>query len=210
MMDQALTVSFVDWVALCLLLLGLFMGLRRGLSGQLGELFNVVAPLVAGWWICKRAAAALLTRSDLSPSSATLVAFFGLAIAGYVVVRVVRWLLRKTIDFKFRRPLEPVGGALLGLLIVTGLVLVVWVAADWLPDGGLRRELTERSLIGRALAPAVAPLRRFVLARFPDLRRAEEPAVRVWQDEPVDTEWDDDDEEELVPRAIRPVDEVPR
>ena len=210
MMDQALAVNFVDWVVFCFLLLGLFMGLRRGLSGQIGELFNVAAPLVAGWWLCKRVAAVLLTRSDLSPSSATLVAFFGLAIAGYMVVRVARWLLRKTIDFKFRRPLEPVGGALLGLLIVAGLALVVLVAADWLPDGGLRRELTERSLTGRALAPAAAPLRRFVLVRFPDLQRAKEPAVREWRDEPANSGWDDDDHEELVPRAIRPVDEVPR
>jgi len=208
MMEKMALVSFVDWIIVFLLVVGLLYGWRKGLSSQLIELSSVIVALAAAWFLCRPVARFLAEQGRLAPQTATVIAFAALVVLGYVIARLIRAGAQKLVEFKFKGALEPAGGAIAGLLLATVVLLVIVVAAGWLPQERLRREITELSFASRALAPVVNPVRRYVLHRFPELQ-APAPAAPA-PDAEMETPAARSERDELVPRAIRPIDEPRR
>ena len=145
----------VDWVALGIVALGAFAGMRRGLIATALSL----AGLVAGAYIGSHLAPHLLHGGSDSPwaaaaglAGAVVGALLGQAVAG-MAGSFVRGGLKLT-PFRF---LDSAGGLVLGALAGLALVWVIGATALLIPGQNRIRQEAQRSEVIRHLNEAVPP-----------------------------------------------------
>ena len=145
----------VDWVALGIVALAAFAGMRRGLIATALSLVG----LVAGAYVGSRVAPHLLHGGSSSPwaalaglAGAVAGALLGQAVAG-MAGSAARGGLKLT-PFRF---LDSAGGLVLGAVAGVALVWVVGATALLIPGHSRFREEAQRSEVIRRLNEAVSP-----------------------------------------------------
>lgn len=107
--------NLTDIITGALLLLGMIGGIKRGLSGELLRIIMIGLSIGGGWTFASTAATRLSEYIDLPAGQLMTLSFFGLIVAAYVAMLIIRLGLRFLIDFSFKGKLEVIGGALIGL-----------------------------------------------------------------------------------------------
>jgi S1-C subfamily serine protease len=169
----------VDWIALALIGLTAFSGLRRGLVGSALSL----AGLVAGAYVGSRAAPHLLHGGAGSPW--TPLAGLAGAVAGALLVQTAAGIaasfIRGGLKLTPFRLIDSVGGLVLGAATGVALVWVLGATALLIPGQTRLRQEVQRSTIVRRLDERVPPSRLLgFLARidpFPSIAGPAAPAI---------------------------------
>ena len=165
--------NLVDVIALICIVLGALRGLTGGLSGELARLLSAVGAVAAGIHFYEPLGRTLLDHTRMGEwgeRTAYGVAFALLLAGGWLVMRVLRFLLRSLMEFTFRGRIERVGGMLAGFLrasVVTGAVILL---LGLVPHEAMRRLFVDESLLGRPLARYVLPAYEELADKYPALR----------------------------------------
>ena len=150
-METAPIFNFVDIIALILVLLGLWQGYRRGLSGELAQVISAIVSVWVSWHYYDDLGHWLTDSTRLGPQESLAVAFILLILGAFLFTWVVRIILRHIMEFTFKERIEKMGGALAGLIRTSLIIAVVIFFAGLLPNEFLHRVFMENSLIGRQL-----------------------------------------------------------
>ncbi len=152
----------VDIGAIVLVLLELWLGLRRGLAGTLFRLMSTLIILLAGLRLYQLFGRLLFQHTNLladNPEMTGALAFLLIILVLGVCFLVLRWLLRVLMTVVFNEKINRAGGGLVGALNGVALVFLIVYAAGLWPQAGMRRLFTQTSLVGQTvfrLCPRVA------------------------------------------------------
>jgi membrane protein required for colicin V production len=164
----------VDIVALVWLLIGAWRGLRQGLAGALLRLLALALAVGVGFlgyaWLGEKMAGG----GRLAGAAGDLLAFFLITVAVYVVLRLVGLLLKNTITFTFKGKLEPVGGALVGLLVSACVIALVLLLAGQWPQPLMKKWFVEESWLGGVVHEQLGPVWQRLEKRYPALKLPDE------------------------------------
>lgn len=141
--------TLLDVLAVLMLVLGMVVGLRRGLSGELARIVSAVVVVWAGFRYYAAVAVMLLEHTRVMPSAAPALAFFFIFAGGLVAFAILWRLLRPLLQLSFRGAWERVGGAVLGgarafVLLSALLFFFSLTPVDYLQDYVFARSLTGR------------------------------------------------------------------
>lgn len=161
--------NVVDGLVLVLLVLGIFGGVRRGLSGELLRIITIVIALVAGWYGADMAADWLADRSDLPREDLQIIGLIGVILSVYTLLGIVRHVFRLFLDFSFRGKLEIFGGAVLGLVRATVFCIIVLLGASMIPSEPVQ-EAVAKSNTGRFVVDQLTPVYNDWAEKNPDLK----------------------------------------
>ena len=142
-MNELPQFNIFDIIVLLYLLSGLYHGLRRGLSGELASVLSTGLAFVGGWKLYQPLGDHLLKVSKLSSPTAHALAFVILIVGGYIVLKIIRLLLRHLMEFSFKGKLERLGGALAGLVRVTVVASAAVLVVGLGPGAYLRNLVIE-------------------------------------------------------------------
>ncbi len=163
-------VNVVDAVVLVWLLIGAWQGARHGLTGELGRLLAAALAIFAAWHACFWLGARIMDAGHMTEVTAHGTAFILILVAMYILLRLIGMIFKHLVTFSFKGRLEPIGGAVLGLLtsalLVTALLLVL---GHW-SSKQAQRWFVEGSLCGRVVQRQWAPLYTRWTASYPALR----------------------------------------
>ena len=169
-MEQSPHFNIVDIVIMVLLLLGLIRGAWKGLSGELSDLISIAAAVFAGCFFYEPLGSYFLMNTRLHETASYLAAFFAALVGAYLLMRVLRLVLRHLMEFSFKGRIERIGGALAGLIhagvVTTALVLVVGL----LPDPTVHRRFVEESVFGNVIYERLGPVYEDFSEKHPALR----------------------------------------
>lgn len=178
-LESLSTISVVDALVVIALLIGLARGIMRGLSGELAGLLSAAAALAAGWYGFRPLGAFIESSTRLTGQPAYTLAFAITVIAGYLLMRVLRLVLRAILEFSFKGSIERIGGAIGGLLHCALFVAVALIFLSLWPAEPLHRWITEQSYSGRFVMERLRPWYDKLTERYPDLPlpKPHEPAT---------------------------------
>jgi uncharacterized membrane protein required for colicin V production len=160
----------IDVVALVYILFAMFHGIRRGLSGELAGAVSTVVALVAAFIGYRVAGETILQRTRLNDGFiAYLLGFVLVLCVAYLLMLLVRLVLRSLMELKFRGPLEKAGGGVAGLVRAV-VVVVVLVAAVNVWDQGRLQEVFAESHVGRFVGERLLPFYRQFAADHPEFK----------------------------------------
>lgn len=202
-MNELPQFNIFDIIVLLYLLSGLYHGLRRGLSGELAGVLSTGLAFVGGWKLYQPLGDHLLKVSKLSSPTAHALAFVILIVGGYIVLKIIRLLLRHLMEFSFKGKLERLGGALAGLIRVTVVAATFVLMVGLGPGAFLRNLVIEQSVFGSQVFSRLGPVVESLKEKYPALQQAEEqaeePAI------PADEEPTDSSDEEEVLGDLPPI-----
>ncbi|HMP89859.1 MAG TPA: CvpA family protein [Kiritimatiellia bacterium] len=135
--------NITDISVLVILVLGILGGARRGLAGELMKVITAVLAIVVAWRMNAQAADWLSKPLKWPDDDLRVLAFFGIIIAVYVILTLIRMGFRLFIDFSFKGKIELLGGALFGLLRATALCIVVLLLVALIKHEGLESLLSK-------------------------------------------------------------------
>ncbi|HBA84991.1 MAG TPA: hypothetical protein DCZ95_12925 [Verrucomicrobia bacterium] len=178
-MNELPQFNVVDLAVLGFLLLGLVMGIRRGLSGELAGLIGAGASVWAGWYYYQPASQYLVEKTRLTGQAAQGVAFLGLLVGAWILMILLRLVLRHVMEFAFKGKIERIGGGLAGLLKTGVIASAVLLLLGMWPHAFLHRLFAEDSLFGRIAGRNLMPVYDELSVKYPILRlhEAEEESV---------------------------------
>ena len=186
-MDQLPQFNIVDMVVLVVVILGTVRGFLKGLSGELAAVGSAVIALLAGWFFFGPAGDYLVESTRLTESNAYPVAFAAVLIGAYLLMRILRLVLRSILEFSFKGRIERLGGALAGFLHATVLCAVVLLFLSLWPGEALHGLVAEESVCGRIAAERLRPFYEELAEKHPVLRfprEAEPNESDVEEEEP--------------------------
>lgn len=169
-MEHAPQFNLVDFVAVVVITLGLIRGVIRGLSRELAELISAGAALFAGWFFYRPLGEYLGRVSRLSEAASFAAAFTVVLVGAYVLMRVLRLVLRHIMEFSFKGRIEKVGGGIAGLLRVGVVVSAVLLTLALWPNDFLHRHFARESFLGRFLLGRLGPVYEDLAERYPALK----------------------------------------
>lgn len=196
--------SLPDWIAGGILLVGLLGGIRRGLSGELSRLLALVLSFSGAWHFHHLAVPLLQPRLDWGEDALRLTSFVSIFLLLYLVLKVIRFAVHTILNITFRGPLEYVGGALLGLLRYSLVVVMLFLIANQVPSERVRTHLADsrmHHLIQEQFQPAYDSL----AETFPILKSSPAASDELYQDlapqpwDALDAWIDDASREETSP-----------
>ena len=184
-MDQLPHFNIIDIVVVVLIVLGLIRGLIKGLSGELAGLLSAAAAVAGGWYGYQPLGNFLADKTRLSEPATIAVAFILALIGAYILMRILRLVLRSVMEFSFKGKIEKIGGMLAGGIRMTVVVAaLVLLMALW-PHEYLHRLFAEESVFGRYIFDNLGPVYEKIAEEHPALQipQKEEPAVGVNESE---------------------------
>lgn len=168
-MESLSTLSNItDLSVLVLLFLGMASGVRHGLSGEFLRVLTFFFAILVGWKGTDAGAAWLAEQGNWPLDDVRSLAFFGLMLATYLALAIVRITLRLLMVFSFRGKVEYIGGALFGLLRAAVFCAIILLAISLYPFELLSNEI-KASVSGRFVENYVRPLYDEIAVRNPDL-----------------------------------------
>jgi len=173
-------INITDGCVAAILVLGLLGGIRRGLSGELLRIATIVAALFAGWKGADAGAAWLAGRGGWTAEEVKPLAFFGIIVATFLVLAIVRIAFRLFLDFSFKGKLELIGGAVSGLLRATVFCAIVLLGASLIPSEPLQHAL-QSSMSGQWVQEHIRPRFDRLIEENPEFSL---PALRGDEPEP--------------------------
>ena len=117
--------NVTDICVLVIIAIGMLSGARRGFAGELIKLAIAVFAVVFGWRMSDTASDWLSRHIDWPKADLQVLSFFGLIVAVYLLLTLIRLGFRFFIDFSFKGKIELIGGALLGILRATTLCVFI-------------------------------------------------------------------------------------
>lgn len=158
-MDNISAPNVVDIIALVLIAIGGIRGFYHGLSGEIGHLTGVVvsflAAIFAYGWIAAWMAGNTVLSERTANAVAFIVTFIGAMVMVFLVSRIIRHIIRSSIEEKRDKG----WGAVIGLARAAIIVIAIFVALNFWPNEYLNRVCGTESTIGSV-----------VLKFMPDIR----------------------------------------
>ncbi len=191
-MDTSTHFNIVDILVVILILFGLIRGYMKGLSGELAGLFSAAVAVVGGWYGYRPLGNYLAENTRLSDSAANAAAFT-LALAGaYLLMRILRLVLRSLMEFSFKGKIEKIGGLLAGGIRMTVVAGALTLLMALLPHEDIHRLVAEESVFGSSVFNTLGPVYEKMLEEYPELqiRRKEYPAVEEESAAEEDRDWE--------------------
>ncbi len=179
-MEHSTQFSYVDLVALALILLGIVRGFVKGLSGELAGLISAAVAAIAGFKFYRPLGEYFLRSTHLSEAAAYSAAFATVTLGSYALMRILRFLLRHMMEFSFKGRLERLGGALVGGLSVAVTVIVFVFIMGILPSSTLHSLFAQDSFLGRTVCSKLGPVYERLSEKYPALQipaNGEEPVA---------------------------------
>lgn len=141
--------TIADIIGVVVILLGIIMGFRRGLSGLMALVLSglsITAALVNGFdptrdW--------LIAHFSMSSELARLASLLILIVVPVLVVMLLYSLLRYLLKITFTTWIDRLGGAIAGGLTSAGIVLLIFMILNYLPADQCPEAVGKRSWIGR-------------------------------------------------------------
>jgi membrane protein required for colicin V production len=176
-----------DIVVGVFLLFGLLSGIKRGLSNELFRLISIIIAIAIAYRFDDLGAAWLAEWTDWPAEDLIRPAFFGIIVATYIFLAIIRLALRLFMDFAFKPKIERLGGGLLGLaraVIFAAIILFALLAGNFGQTLGV-----EESVSGQLVRAYVMPRYHAVAEQYPELQL---PAVEEGREEASDEALDVD------------------
>lgn len=149
------------------LLFGLLSGIKRGLSNELFRMISIIVAVAVAWRFDDLGAAWLAKWTDWPAEELVTPAFFGIIVATYLFLAVIRLALRLFMDFSFKPKLERLGGGLFGL---SRAVIFAIIALFAIIAGNFGEALgVEESVSGQLVHTYVIPRYHAVAEQYPEL-----------------------------------------
>jgi uncharacterized membrane protein required for colicin V production len=171
--------NVVDGLVVLFLGAGLLGGIRRGFSGELVRALIAVAAAAAAVLYARPVSEWAMLHANLSVRAALIGAFIVVFFGAYLAVTFVRVMLGKLADFRFKGPLERIGGALCGLARAAGVSGLILLLLGLAPNDNLQRLVVDESVAGRFVTQHLRPLYSQLSERVPEIQ-VEEPATEVY------------------------------
>lgn len=171
--------NIVDILVIILILYGLIRGLMKGLSGELAGLLSAAAAVAGGWYGYQPLGNFLADKTRLSQPATVAVAFILALIGAYILMRILRLVLRNVMEFSFKGKIEKIGGMLAGGTRMTVIVAALVLLMTLWPHEYLHRLFAEESMFGRFVSGTLGPVYEKIAEEHPALQipRKEYPAV---------------------------------
>ncbi|MEI8139734.1 MAG: CvpA family protein [bacterium] len=150
--------TIADIVGIMVILIGIIAGFRQGLSGQMALVLSglsVAAALVNGFTPLRDW---LVYQFSIPAELARLAAFLMLVVAPILAVMLLYALLRYLLKITFTTWIDRLGGAMAGGLTSAGIVLLVFMAFNYLPADQCPAAVGQRSWISREVLGAETQL----------------------------------------------------
>lgn len=171
MEDSLPLFNIADLVVFGILLFGLIRGFIKGLSGELAGLISVVVAVAAGRFLYRPLGLYIGERTTLGEPAAYAAAFIVTLLGAYLLMLILRLMLRALMEFSFKGKIERLGGALAGLLGAAVFAAALLLVLGLWPNDRLHRVFAEDSVIGHAVYTWLGP----VYERFSE----EHPALAI-------------------------------
>lgn len=178
-MDTSSQFNIIDIAVVVLILFGLVRGLMKGLSGELAGLLSAAAAVAGAWYFYTPLGNFLADKTRLSEPATVAVAFILALVGAYIMMRILRLVLRHVMEFSFKGKIEKIGGMLAGgirmAVVTAALVLLMGL---W-PHEYLHRLFAEESVFGRFVFEKLGPVYEKIAEEHPAMQipRKEEPAT---------------------------------
>lgn len=158
-MDLGLIFNIVDGVAAGVVLVGMLLGYRRGLSGEMARVAGVLVAFACGM-AAYRPATAWLTQHALASERAIAAFAFAVSfLAAFAAMLLARLLLGRVMKVVFEGTFDRIGGVLAGGLKAALFVLAVLIVLNLAPSEALNRMVGEESAVGRLACRLVPTMR---------------------------------------------------
>lgn len=133
-MSELTGFNSVDIVALVIILISMGVGFKQGLSAQMAVLLmalSVWAALVNGLEPCQ---AWLAARFAIPADSARVAAMIILTVVPILTVTLLYTFMRFVLKITFTTWVDRIGGAIAGGLTATGIIILVFLLAECMPE----------------------------------------------------------------------------
>jgi len=158
--------TVLDFCVAIFLAVGLFIGLVRGLSGELARAAAALLVAGAGFRFYPALSDTLQAHTRITPAAAPALAFLLILLCGLTGFVILRHFFKRLLQPAFRGPVERIGGALAGLLRCTVILLAFLFFCSLAPVAYLQRYVLQASRSGQLYLQYVVPL----LERLPARR----------------------------------------
>ncbi len=145
------TLSIVDVIALCFILLNALWGLQRGLSGELARVGSVILAFVIGLAAYGHVGEWLAQQSRLGPRAALATAFVVTIMGAFVAMLFLRLLLKRVFEVAIAERHDRTAGFIAGTVRATLIVIIVFIAMNLQTNADLNRKFGEESVLGTLL-----------------------------------------------------------
>ncbi|OVE75574.1 hypothetical protein BVX97_04090 [bacterium E08(2017)] len=141
--------NYADLVSLIVIAIGIFVGYRRKLSGEIAILISVAAALFVGFFFFEPLGVWLATNTDLGINGARIATYVFIILGSSVVMVVLRLVLGKVLKIVIGEEADKIGGAIAGFVRSSIFVLIIFLLMNIIPNENLNRVFGEGSFIGR-------------------------------------------------------------
>jgi uncharacterized membrane protein required for colicin V production len=162
-------VNLVDLFAVAYLFYGMIRGFMRGLSGELARVISMVAVFLLGWHFYEVVGQKVMEGTRLGEQAAQLTGFLLILVGAGIGTVLIRWILRNLMEFKFKEPLERVGGGVGGLVRSGAWVALIIIAATLSPSEYLNRKFSAESRLGALVSQHLIPAYQRLAEERPEL-----------------------------------------
>ena len=158
-MEHLPSFNAVDIVALIYLVIGVLVGVHRGLSEELARFISMVIAFGIALFAYRPVALWMIQHTRLEAPQARALAFLATVVGALIVMLLLRLALKRFMQFAFEEGTEKVGGGIAGFAGSAIAVVIVFLAVNLWPHEYLNRHFGKESLIGRLVVRYVPALR---------------------------------------------------
>lgn len=149
----------VDIAALIFIAVGVFIGLRRGLSGELAHLLSIAAAFIVGLSFHQPIGVWLAEHTRLSPQSGRAMAFFLAVVVAMLGMVLARLAVKNIMKVVIEKEADKIGGCIAGFVRSSVIVIAVFLVMNMWPHDYLNRQFGEESIIGSVVLKCMPSLR---------------------------------------------------
>lgn len=154
-MEIIQSINWLDIAILLLLIRGIYLGIKTGLTSELFRFIGTALSLTLAVYWYSQAADILIANLDLPTWLAQFLCFTAITQLIGIIFRYTLILLLKVLNIQFVPPLEKPGGGLVGLaraVIVSGTLVLM---LGFFPSDYLKESIYEKSYSGSFLVEAM-------------------------------------------------------
>ena len=149
--------SWLDWFAAVLLVIGFLYGMKRGFIREIIEILETCVLIIVVFHFKTDVTAFLQLRAGIPAEFASPVAFLALAIPTWWIIHWIDYRLSKLMHSKLTPLIKVVGGMVLGIVHVSLLLSFVSQVIILIPVQSLRRVFSEGASIAGPMLTNLAP-----------------------------------------------------
>jgi len=131
--------------------MGVLLGFRRRLSGELAHLISLIVAFVVGLLAYRPLGYWLLENSRLGSRAAHAAAFVATIVLASLAMVLVRTLIKRIVSVVIEEESDKMAGAVAGLVKSILIVLIIFLFMNMIPHEYINRIFGEESAIGRVV-----------------------------------------------------------